>query len=70
MRHALRKWTIITQRIAERNARLAHLGDAGQPADFGTKWVSAHKVEASVAFLSGTLSRRAHPQPDEPAGSA
>ena len=39
---------------------LAHIPDVANFVDFWTKWVAEAKVEASVAYLTGSKARAAH----------
>ena len=61
LRHALRRWAIVTQRCQSRAMRLAHLPDEVNWVDFFTKWKDKAKVEASLAYLTNLAARLAHP---------
>ena len=39
-----------------------HVGDAEMPADFLTKWVSAKKLERSLAYVTNQANRLEHPK--------
>ena len=60
LRHALRRWWIVTQRVRDRDIRLGHLPDADNYIDFATKYVSKDKEDASVAYITNSRSRAAH----------
>jgi len=60
LRHALRRWAIITQRCQSKAMRLGHLPDEVNWVDFFTKWKDKAKVEASIAYLSNLAARLAH----------
>ena len=61
LRHALRRWAIITQRCQSKAMRLGHLPDEVNWVDFFTKWKDKAKVEASLAYLTNLAARLAHP---------
>ena len=70
LRHALRRWWILTQRVRGRSIQLGYLPDSENYVDWGTKWASHDKEEASIAFLTGSRSRAAHmPPAAEPANA-
>ena len=70
LRHALRRWWILTQRVRGRSIQLGYLPDSENYVDWGTKWTSHDKEEASIAFLTGSRSRAAHmPPAAEPANA-
>ena len=60
LRHALRRSAIVTQRVRAGEISLVHVPDAANVVDMFTKWVSASKVESSLAYLTGALALRAH----------
>ena len=60
LRHALRRWWIVTQRVRGRDIRLGHLPDGDNFIDFATKYVSKDKEDASVAYICNSRSRAAH----------
>ena len=63
LRHALRRWWILTQSVRGRAIQLGYLPDSENYVDWGTKWTSHDKEEASIAFLTGSRSRAAHMPP-------
>lgn len=56
IKHILRRFKVIQQRVQKNEIKLYHVPDEDNPADFLTKWTSKAKVDASVAYLSGTRS--------------
>jgi hypothetical protein len=54
VRHALRRYLILQQRVREGVVDLIHVPDPENPADFLTKFVSAKKLEASLVFLTNS----------------
>ena len=60
LKHTLRRAAIVQARIRESEIALAHIPDATNFVDFLTKWVPKEKVEASLAYLNGTVNRAAH----------
>uniref|UniRef100_A0A7S2MPY8 Uncharacterized protein n=1 Tax=Haptolina brevifila TaxID=156173 RepID=A0A7S2MPY8_9EUKA len=66
LRHALRRWAIITQRCQSKAMRLGHLPDEVNWVDFFTKWKDKAKVEASIAYLTNLAARLAHPAEGDP----
>ena len=56
-RHALRRYMILQDRVREGIVVLGHVPDEENPADFLTKFVSAKKLEASVAYLTNSNNR-------------
>tara|TARA_B110000027_G_scaffold130760_1_gene154029 strand:+ start:156 stop:2876 length:2721 start_codon:yes stop_codon:yes gene_type:complete len=66
LRHALRRWAIVTQRCNSQDVRLGHLRDEWNWTDFFTKWVPMAKVEAAIAYLTGRAARIAHPAKGDP----
>ena len=66
LRHALRRWAIVTQRCHSEDVRLGHLRDEWNWTDFFTKWVPQLKVEAAIAYLTGRAARIAHPAKGDP----
>ena len=44
---------MLQQRVADGEINLKWISDAGNPADFLTKWVSKKKLEASVKYTTG-----------------
>ncbi|KAL1529669.1 hypothetical protein AB1Y20_000610 [Prymnesium parvum] len=58
-KHLLRRYYVLLQRVqAGEQVRVVHVKDDLNPADFLTKWVSAKKLRASVAYVSGQSARR------------
>ena len=60
LRHALRRWWVVTARVRGRELRLGHLPDGDNYIDYATKFVSKDKEDASVAYISNSRSRAAH----------
>jgi hypothetical protein len=61
LRHAMRRWAIVTARCQTRETRLAHVTDPWNWVDFMTKWVDQAKVERSLFYLYNVRARREHP---------
>lgn len=57
-KHLLRRYHVLIQRVRAGEVRVVHVRDEANPADFLTKWVSAKKLRASVAYVSGQAARR------------
>ena len=53
-RHFLKKYTIIQERLKCKDIEVKHVKDAQNPADFLTKWVSADKFRASLAYATNS----------------
>jgi len=60
LRVAIRQSAIVTLRVRASDVALAHVPDSVNVVDMFTKWVSADKVERSLAWLTGSASRAAH----------
>ena len=56
-RHCLRRYLTFLQRVAAKEATVGHVPDAEMPADFMTKWVSAAKLLASLAYATNAKNR-------------
>ena len=56
-RHALRRYAVLQERVRGGLVTLGHVPDADNPSDFLTKFVSAKKLEASVAYLTNSANR-------------
>ena len=54
VKHVLRRWASIKQRVAEGKVHLVHLPDPQMPTDFLTKWTTRAKVADSLAYLTGS----------------
>ena len=61
LKHALRRWELLTARVNRGMIKLVHVGDAEMPADFLTKWVSAKKLDRSLAYITNKDNRVPHP---------
>ena len=61
LKHALRRWEILMERVEHKKIKLVHVGDAEMPADFLTKWVPAKKLEKSLDYVTNRKNRLAHP---------
>ena len=61
MKHALRRWETLVERIDSGLVKLVHLNDPQMPADFLTKWVSATKVNATVEYITNMRNKVPHP---------
>ena len=51
-RHALRRWTVFTQRMRDGECLLAKCPGAQMPADFLTKWLDKKKAKLSLAYAT------------------
>ena len=56
-RHLLRRYYTLMQRIKSGRINVVHVPDAENPSDFLTKWVSAAKLRASLAYVTGAARR-------------
>ena len=54
-RHFLKKYKILQERMERKEVTVGHVSDKENPADFLTKWVSADKFKASVAYATNAL---------------
>ena len=61
MKHALRRWETLVERIDAGLVKLVHLPDPQMPADFLTKWVTAKKVNETVDYLTNVANKVPHP---------
>ena len=57
VKHALRWYAILQQRVRCRDIRLAYIPDEWNYVDFLTKWIDVSKVAFSVAYLSNAAAR-------------
>ena len=53
IRHALRRYGILQQRVREGHVALQFVADEFNPADYLTKWTTRKKLAASVEYASG-----------------
>ena len=53
MRHCIRRFKVFAQRVAAGECILRHVPDAGNAADFLTKFVDKAKMKASQRWVSG-----------------
>ena len=53
IKHAMRRFVITMQRVADGLLTLSHVPDADNPVDFLTKWIPSAKFKASVDYLCG-----------------
>ena len=53
-RHALRRYVLLQQRVAQGYCVVRHVEDAENPADFLTKWVHGKKLEESLAYVTNS----------------
>ena len=60
LKHALRRWEILMERVEAGHVKLVHVGDAEMPADFLTKWVPAKKLAASLDYVTNRKMRLKH----------
>ena len=58
LKHSVRRYAIIQQRVQSRDVRLAHVPDEWNWTDFMTKWVDKGKYGMSVRYLSNEMSRQ------------
>ena len=61
LKHALRRWELLTARIDSGLLKLVHIPDPEMPADFLTKWVTAKKIQKSLDYLINAGNRVPHP---------
>ena len=54
IKHDLRRWQMLRQRVRQGDIRLAFVADPQNPSDFLSKWKPGAKFEASVKFLTGS----------------
>jgi hypothetical protein len=54
LKHALRRYQVLQSRVRDGIITMGHVPDADNPADFLTKFVSAKKLEKSVAYLTNS----------------
>ena len=67
MRHAMRRYTVVQQRVAEGRVSLSHIPDKDNHADFLTKWAPRAKYERSVRYASGEAALKANREASETA---
>ena len=60
LRHSLRRWAILTQRLREREIFLAHCDGEHLVPDVFTKWVKQEKFDAAITFLTNVRSKVVH----------
>ena len=58
IKHALRRYAILMQRVKEGEVKLCHVADVENPADFLTKWLVGAKFNDSITYATGS---RNHP---------
>ncbi len=51
-RHFARHYTMMLQRAANGEVRVAHIPDEESPSDFLTKWVSRRKLARSIEYAT------------------
>ena len=61
MKHALRRWETLIERVDSGLVKLLHVPDACMPADFLTKWTTRKKVRASIDYLINAKNKVYHP---------
>ena len=61
MKHALRRWETLVERIDTGLVKLVHINDPEMPADFMTKWVTAKKIKDTLFYLTNERNRVPHP---------
>ena len=49
IKHIMRQWQIVQERVKAADIQLLRIGDADMPADFLTKWLPKKKLLASLA---------------------
>jgi hypothetical protein len=59
LKHALRRYAVLQQRVAEGQVKLDHIKDSDNMSDFLTKWTPRAKYERSVRYTSGEAAVRA-----------
>ena len=57
VKHVLRRWASIRQRVSAGRVHLVHIPDPQMPTDFLAKWTTRAKVNASLAYLTGAERR-------------
>ena len=68
LKHALRRWEILIERVDSGLVKLLHVPDVCMPADFLTKWTTHKKVRASINYLINSSNKVYHPNdPSKPA---
>ena len=55
IKHILRQWKVVQERIKAADVQLLRIGDADMPADFLTKWLPKKKLEASLARATNAV---------------
>ena len=55
--HALRRYRVLQQRVAEGDVKLEWCSDGSNPSDYLTKWISKKKADESIAYASGKAAR-------------
>ena len=59
LKHALRRYAVLQQRVAAGQVRIEHIKDADNMSDFLTKWTPRAKYERSVRYTSGEAAVKA-----------
>ena len=57
LRHALRRFATLQQRVAREEVKVIHIPDKFNAADFLTKWVSVKKLKESIAYTSNEAAK-------------
>ena len=57
VKHCLRRWAALRERIERGITIIKHLSDKDMPVDFLTKWVPAKKLLDSINFLTNAANR-------------
>ena len=57
LRHALRRFATLQQRVAREEVQVIHIPDRFNAADFLTKWVSVKKLKESIAYTSNEAAK-------------
>ena len=67
LKHALRRWETLLERVDGGLVELLHVPDKCMPADFLTKWTSNKKVRESIDYLINVKHKVYHPNdPNKP----
>ena len=52
IRHCIRRFNVLMQRVRQQKVRIAHVPDPQNPADYLTKFIDRTKVEWSTAYAT------------------
>ena len=57
LRHALRRWYTLKNRVAAKMVQVGHVADPENPSDYLTKWAPVEKFEHSVEYCTNRRNR-------------